>query len=75
MNVGKGWNRTSDTGIFRPLLYPPSCDSAGPVHADWISPRLRSSVRDPKLGFYFMKPIVERLLRYVQRHKAAAQAG
>jgi CRP/FNR family cyclic AMP-dependent transcriptional regulator len=31
--------------------------------------------QNPKLGFYFMKLIVERLLRDVQRHKAAAQAG
>ena len=31
--------------------------------------------QNPKLGFYFMKLIVERLLRDVQRHKAAAQAA
>jgi CRP/FNR family transcriptional regulator, cyclic AMP receptor protein len=31
--------------------------------------------QNPKLGFYFMKLIVERLLRDVQRHKAAAQAS
>ena len=31
--------------------------------------------QNPKLGFYFMKLIVERLLRDVQRHKAEAQAG
>ncbi len=29
--------------------------------------------QNPKLGFYFMKLIVERLLSDVQRHKAAAQ--
>jgi len=31
--------------------------------------------QNPKLGFYFMKLIVERLLRDVQRHKAAAQVA
>jgi CRP/FNR family transcriptional regulator, cyclic AMP receptor protein len=31
--------------------------------------------QNPKLGFYFMKLIVERLLRDVQRHKAAAAAA
>lgn len=31
--------------------------------------------QNPKLGFYFMKLVVSRLLADVQRHKAAAQAG
>jgi hypothetical protein len=31
--------------------------------------------QNPKLGFYFMRLIVSRLLADVQRHKAAAQAG
>ena len=31
--------------------------------------------QNPKLGFYFMKLIVERLLRDVERHKAAALAA
>jgi hypothetical protein len=31
--------------------------------------------QNPKLGFFFMKLIVERLLRDVQRHKAAAQVS
>mgnify|MGYP000353461411 CR=1 FL=1 len=31
--------------------------------------------QNPKLGFYFMKLIVSRLMADVQRHKAAAQAA
>ncbi len=31
--------------------------------------------QNPKLGFYFMKLIVERLMRDIERHKATAQAG
>lgn len=31
--------------------------------------------QNPKLGFYFMKLVVSRLLADVQRHKAAVQAG
>jgi CRP/FNR family cyclic AMP-dependent transcriptional regulator len=31
--------------------------------------------QNPKLGFYFMRLVVARLLADVQRHKAAAQAG
>ena len=31
--------------------------------------------QNPKLGFYFMKLIVERLLRDVQRHRPAPEAG
>ncbi len=31
--------------------------------------------QNPKLGFYFMKLVVSRLLNDVQRHKAAAQAA
>ena len=31
--------------------------------------------QNPKLGFYFMKLIVERLMRDVQRHKLAAEAA
>ncbi len=75
VTIGAG-NLIGEIGVFSPerlRTMTVICESDCELYQMTDEQIYRMYYQDPRLGFYFMKLIVERLLSDIQRNKAAAQ--